>query len=250
MARTEAENAFPVAIDVSEPRHVFLVGASRGIGREVALLLRTKKIPVTALLRSTATRHELERLGVTIKLGDALRYDAVEEAMATSDAIDAVVSTLGGVSADGVRSDFAGNRNLIDAYFALKTQESEVGTERREQFIMVSSIGSGASAVAIPPQVRERLATALDEKTRAETHLIQSGLTYTVIRPGGLRSEPATGRGVLTEDHLISGTIHRPDVARLVYDCLMSDRAKNTILAAVDRDLVRDGSSFEVFALD
>ena len=228
---------------------MFLVGASRGVGREVALLLRARKIRVTALLRSAATRDELEGLGVAVTLGDALNYDEVEAAMAASDSIDAVVSTLGGVSDDGVRSDFAGNRNLIDAYFALTTRESEIGMDCRGRFILVSSIGSGASAVAIPPRVRERLATALDEKTRAEAHLIQSGLTYTVIRPGGLRSEPATGRGVLTEDHRVSGTIHRPDVARLVYDCLVSDRANDMILAAVDRDLVRDGSTFEVFAL-
>ena len=228
---------------------MFLVGASRGVGREVALLLRARKIRVTALLRSAATRDELEGLGVAVTLGDALNPDEVEAAMAASDSIDAVVSTLGGVSDDGVRSDFAGNRNLIDAYFALTTRESEIGMDCRGRFILVSSIGSGASAVAIPPRVRERLAIALDEKTRAEAHLIQSGLTYTVIRPGGLRSEPATGRGVLTEDHRVSGTIHRPDVARLVYDCLVSDRANDMILAAVDRDLVRDGSTFEVFAL-
>ncbi len=235
---------------MTQSRHVFLAGASRGVGREVALLLRAKQIVVTALLRSDATQDELERMGVTVMFGDALDSDATAWAMASVGPIDAVISTVGGVSDDGIRSDFIGNRNLIDAYCALKTSESGVGMECREQFILVSSVGAGDSAVAIPPQVRERLAGALDEKTAAEAHLIQSGLTYTVIRPGGLKSEPATGRGVLTLDSRISGTIHRPDVARLVYDCVMSDRADNVVLAAVDRDLVRDGSTFEVFALD
>lgn len=235
---------------MKQSRHVFLAGASRGVGREIALLLRAKQVAVTALLRSDATQGELERMGVTVMLGDALDHDATARAMASVDPIDAVISTVGGVSDDGVRSDFIGNRNLIDAYRALRTTESEPGVRTRARFILVSSIGAGDSAVAIPSQVRERLAGALDEKTAAEAHLIQSGLTYTVIRPGGLKSEPATGRGVLTQDSRISGTIHRPDVARLVSDCLMSDRADNVVLAAVDRDLVRDGSTFEVFALN
>ena len=85
---------------------------------------------------------------------------------------------------------------------------------------------------------------------QAENHLIASGLTYTVIRPGGLKSEPATGRGVLTEDYKISGIIHRADVAQLVYKCLISDRADNKVPSAVDRDLRYNQMEFEEFVLD
>jgi hypothetical protein len=55
----------------------------------------------------------------------------------------------------------------------------------------------------------ETLRPVLLEKEQAEKHLIESGLTYTVIRPGGLKSEPATGNGVVTEDYKVAGTIHR-----------------------------------------
>ncbi len=234
---------------MSGARHIFLVGASRGVGRDVAALLRAKQIAVTALLRSRAAQAELERLGATVVMGDALNSDAVTAAMTSAAPIDAVVSTIGGVSADGVRADDIGNRHLIDAYVAITTTAAEAGIDSRERFILVSSIGAGNSAVAIPPHVRSRLATALDAKARAEAHLIQSGLTYTVVRPGGLKSEPATGHGVLTEDHRISGTIHRGDVAQLIWECLTSDRAENRVLAAVDRDQVRDRSTFECFVL-
>ena len=43
------------------------------------------------------------------------------------------------------------------------------------------------------------LGPVLKEKAQAEAYLANSGLAYTVIRPGGLVSESATGQEVLTE---------------------------------------------------
>jgi uncharacterized protein YbjT (DUF2867 family) len=87
------------------------------------------------------------------------------------------------------------------------------------------------------------------EKEKAEKHLIESGLTYTVIRPGGLKSEPATGNGVVTEDYKVAGTIHRADVAQLVCQCLASDAANNKILSAVDRNMTYGQASFKELTL-
>jgi NAD(P)H-binding len=54
-------------------------------------------------------------------------------------------------------------------------------------------------------------------------------MEFTIIRPGGLKSEPATGQGVLTEDAKICGAVHREDVAQLVVQALFSDRAANKV---------------------
>ena len=118
-----------------------------------------------------------------------------------------------------------------------------------QKFILISSIGSGNSAVALPPQALATLGSVLVEKEQAEKYLIESGLTYTIIRPGGLKSEPATGNGVLTEDPRVAGTIHRADVADLVCRCLNSDRANNKILSAVDRQMMYGQPEFEEFSL-
>ena len=61
-----------------------------------------------------------------------------------------------------------------------------------------------------------------------------SKMAYTIIRPGGLKSEAATGQGVLTEDVSVCGAIHREDVADLVAQALYSDKANNKVLSAVD----------------
>jgi len=206
---------------------IFLAGASRGVGREIAHHLVNQSYAVKALLRSEATRPELEALGITVVIGDALDLAAVAQAM-QGDPIAVVISTIGGLPQEGQRSDYLGNRNLIDAAVA-----AGVG-----QFILVSSIGSGNSAVALAPHILEALGPVLVEKEKAEQHLIASGLTYTIIRPGGLKSEPATGNGVLIQDPAIAGSIHRADVADLVCRCIQAPPALNQIFSAVDRSLL------------
>jgi uncharacterized protein YbjT (DUF2867 family) len=218
---------------------IFLAGASRGVGREIAQGLTAQNLKVKALIRSEAAASELQALGIEGAIADAMNLEQVEAAIAKS-SIDTVISTIGGKPQDGERADYLGNKNLIDA--AVKA-----GVRR---FILVTSIGSGESAVALPPQALQTLGEVLKEKEKAEQHLIQSGLTYTIIRPGGLKSEPATGNGILTEDPKIAGTIHRADVAQLVCRCVSSDRADNRILSAVDRSMIYGTPEFEEFKLD
>jgi uncharacterized protein YbjT (DUF2867 family) len=76
---------------------------------------------------------------------------------------------------------------------------------------------------------------------------MNSGLTYTIVRPGGLKSEPSTGNAVLTENPKVCGMIHRPDVARLVCACLKSESANNKVLSAIDRNMQFVSQEFEVF---
>lgn len=218
---------------------IFLAGASRGVGKEIASRLVKANYKVIALLRSATDSSELEELGIEIVRGDALNLPELEAAMQNHPSISAAISTVGGLPQDGVRADYLGNRNLIDA--AVKA-----GIKR---FILVSSIGAGESAAALSPQVLQTLGPVLVEKEKAEAHLIDSGLTYTVVRPGGLKSEPATGNGVLTEDTKTSGTIHRADVAELVYQCLRSHKAENKVFSAIDRQQLYTQAEFTEFQL-
>jgi nucleoside-diphosphate-sugar epimerase len=224
---------------MTQASYIFLAGASRGVGREIAQCLTQQNKNVKALLRSEDSRSELEAMGIKVVVGDALDAVAVEQAMLGDESIYAVISTIGGLPKDGQRADYLGNKNLIDAAVKAGVQK----------FILVSSIGSGDSVVALPPPALETLKPVLIEKEQAEKHLIASGLTYTVIRPGGLKSEPATGNGVVTEDYKVAGSIHRADVAQLVCQCLDSDAANNKILSAVDRTQMYGQPEFEVLTL-
>ncbi len=220
--------------------YIFVAGASRGVGREVAKYLRDQQMNVKALLRTPDSRPDLEAMGVKVVMGDALDIASLEQAIFGTEPISAVISTIGGLPKDGQRADYLGNKNLIDV--AVKA-----GVEK---FILVSSIGSGNSVVALPPQALQTLASVLAEKEQAEQHLINSGLPYTIIRPGGLKSEPATGNGVLTEDYRVAGTIHRADVAQLVCQCLFSDTANHKVLSAIDRNMAYGQTDFEAFVVN
>jgi nucleoside-diphosphate-sugar epimerase len=217
-----------------KPTSIFLAGASRGVGREIARLLRAQDIAVTALLRSESDRTLLDALGITVMLADAMDAEGVTQALLADPPPTLVISTIGGTPVQGERPDYIGNRNLIDAALQAKAL----------QFILVSSIGTGDSQGAIPPRALEALGPVLAEKAKAEAYLKASGLTYTIIRPGGLSSEPATGRGVLTTDPRISGTIHRADVAQLVCQCIGAEPAYNQVFAAVDRELLHSQIPF------
>jgi nucleoside-diphosphate-sugar epimerase len=218
---------------------ILIAGASRGVGREITKILTARGKSVIALLRTAATQSELEALGARVVLGDALNAEDVRAAIATDPEIGTIISTIGGVPQDGQRADYLGNKQLIDAAKA-------AGVSR---FILISSLGAGATKDAIPPQAYQTLAAVLAEKERAENHLIESGLTYTIVRPGGLKSAPATGGGVLTTATNVAGSIHREDVAIVVCNCLDSHKAHDRILSAFDRAMTYGDGCYAEFEL-
>lgn len=219
--------------------YVFLAGASRGVGREMARQLVVNGHQVLALLRSDGAKDDLVAMGVNVVNGDALDADAMHQIMRDYP-VEAVMSSIGGLPEENrPRPDFLGNQNLIDAAVAAKVQ----------RFILISSIGSGNSARALPPNVLEVLGAVLKEKAQAEEHLAKSGLPYTVIRPGGLVSESATGQEILTADPTVAGSIPRAGVAALAVKCLASEKAVNEVLSAIDLSMQRTEKDFDVFDL-
>lgn len=224
-------------------QNIFLAGSSRGVGREIAKLLLENEPPsvnLKVLLRNPTYAVELEALGAEVMIGDALNPSELESVLLQESKIDVVISTMGGVPSDrGERADCEGNKNLIDV--AVKA-----GVKK---FILASSIGSGNSVVALAPEVLLTLGAILKEKEKAEQHLVASGLTYTIIRPGGLKSEAATGNAVLTENPTVAGIIHRADVANLVCQCLDSEKVNNKVFSAIDRNMLFKPVEFEIFAL-
>lgn len=217
-------------------KSVFLAGGSRGVGNQVARILNTQNTPVLALVRSTATLENLQSLSnVEPVVGDALNLADVTKAMKGQ--VTAIISTIGGLPQDGQRSDFWGNKQLIDAAVAAGVQ----------RFVLVSSLGAGETKNAIPAAAYESLAEVLVEKEKAEQYLIASGLQYTIIRPGGLKSEPATGNGVLTLDTHVAGSICRADVADLVCRCLAAEQSVGKVLSAFDRAMTYGNPSYSEF---
>mmetsp|Transcript_23018 Transcript_23018/g.20908 ORF Transcript_23018/g.20908 Transcript_23018/m.20908 type:complete len:267 (+) Transcript_23018:71-871(+) len=189
---------------------IFVAGGSNGVGLELIKQLSALGTPVKALVRNEAALANLNNLpGVTAILGDALKEADVQSAM---NGCIAAVTTLGGrPSVDGQRVDYIGNSNVIE-------QAGILGVER---IVLVTSIGCGNTAKALSPQVYRVLEDAINAKNKAERDLrLYTNLDWTIIRPGGLKSDQPTGKAVLTEDPLASGVINRGDVANLIIKVL------------------------------
>lgn len=207
-------------------RPVLIFGASRGVGFLLAQELRRQGAQVFAMLRSEVGRADLEAAGVSVVAGDAFSVPDVARAFAQPQGGFDVVSTLGGRDASGRYVDDIGNITVIDCAAA-----HDVG-----RLVLVTSIGCGDMAPYRSERAIAAFGAAVDAKTRAEAHMRRTFPSGTAIRPGGLRSEPATGRGILTTDPEMHGFIHRADVADLVVRALRDAGTAGQCFAAVDAD--------------
>ncbi|CAM9658406.1 unnamed protein product, partial [Ectocarpus fasciculatus] len=79
------------------------------------------------------------------------------------------------------------------------------------------------------------------ESRKAEEYLIASGMTYTIIHPGGLLDKEGGKRQLVldTDDKMLerkSRSIPRADVAQLCVECLEIDAAKNRSFDAASNE--------------
>ena len=220
-------------------RPVLIFGASRGVGLLLARKLRGRGVPVLAMLRSDTARADLEADGVRIAEGDAFSKPDVERAFSLLGSDFDVVSTLGGLGPDGAYVDDVGNINVIE----------EAARRGVARFVLVTSIGCGDMAPFRSERAIAAFGAAVDAKTRAEEHMKHTLPHGTAIRPGGLRSDPATGRGILTTDPEMHGFIHRADVADLVARALRDDATAGRAFAAVDADQAKSANAIAPFPL-
>ncbi|MFJ7977048.1 SDR family oxidoreductase [Peribacillus sp. NPDC096379] len=192
---------------------VFVVGANGQIGKHlVHLLIESNEHTVRAMVRKEEQAKDFEKFGVEAKLANL--EGSVEEIAEAAKGCDAVVFTAGSGGHTG-----ADKTILIDLDGAAKTIEAaeKIGIQR---FIMVSAIYANR---------RENWSSIkhyLAAKHYADKILEQSSLTYTIIRPGGLLNEPATGKVSIAEN-LSAASIPREDVAKTIMATLTAENTFN-----------------------
>ena len=204
---------------------ILIVGATRGTGLKLAKLLVARGDEVTALVRPSSDLSKLEPLDVRLVTGDALNRADVKAAF-TQGPYQAVVSTIGCFRCEQP-PDYVGNKNIFDAAVA----------SGNRRVIMISTIGAGTSKKAAPWISRWLLKDLILLKEQAEQQLIDTGLDYTIIRPGGLKEADATGNGMLTEDSTAMGIITRADLARLLVQCIDDKETIGKTYSAVDSEM-------------
>lgn len=191
---------------------VVVVGGHGKIARLLAPLLVARGDVVVPLVRKPEHADELAALGAQPALLDIESSDADDFAAVLTGA-DAVVFAAG-AGADG-RAD---RKRTVDLEGSLKSQDgARLAGVRR--FVQISAIGVDEP---ITDDMQAVWAAYVVAKRDADEALRDSGLDWTILRPGGLTDEPGTGRVRLAE-HVERGTVPRADVAEVVAAALVTD---------------------------
>ena len=184
---------------------VAVVGGHGQVARHLLHDLRRSDIDAVALVRKEAYRDELEHRGAEVRLLDIERQDAGDFA-AAFEGCDAVLFTAGGGPDGNVE-----RKRTVDLEGSLKSIEgAEAAGIRR--FVQVSAINVDDP---LPDDTGEVWRAYVEAKRDADAALRASGLDWTIIRPGRLTDDPATGRVALGSD-VRRGDIPRADVAAVL----------------------------------
>ncbi|WP_181350164.1 SDR family oxidoreductase [Thalassobacillus sp. CUG 92003] len=190
---------------------VLVIGANGKVGQHIVKKLYDSEHEPVAMVRDTDQVPQFEELGVSVVLGD-LDKD-IESAYY---GIDAVLFAAGSGPHTG-----ADKTVIIDQEGAIKAikQAQQFGVKR---FIMLSTMGANH-----PESGPEGFRHYLFAKHRADEYLKDSGLNYTIVRPGILTNEPGTGKISLAEQLDENGTVPREDVAETMVYLLSVPRAEH-----------------------
>jgi nucleoside-diphosphate-sugar epimerase len=194
---------------------VLVAGGHGQIARRLLRLLAQHGHTARGLIRNPDHAADLESDGAHPVLCD-LEHDDVRPHVGGADAI---VFAAGAGPGSG-----AARKRTLDLGGAVKCIEAaqELGVER---FLIVSSMGTTSEIDPDSPMGPYLLA-----KRDADQALRDSGLRWTIVRPGGLTNDPGTG-SVALAPRLEFGQITRDDVAAVLYACL---EAENTVHGAFD----------------
>ena len=153
-----------------------IIGASGQIGKMATKLLLNNEQNVSALVRDKSKLEDLDSPFLTI-----VEQDLEGDFSGALKDCDQVIFAAGSGGSTGTDKTV-----LIDLWAATKaaTYAKEHGVKH---FIMISSIGADD-----PDSIESDLKPYLVAKHMADEHLINSGLNYTIVRPGGLTDESAS----------------------------------------------------------
>ncbi|AKD02942.1 SDR family oxidoreductase [Pontibacter korlensis] len=191
---------------------VLLIGANGQVGQHIVDMLQDNDLhSLRAMVRKEEQAQELQKRGIEAVLANL--EGSVDELAKAMEGCDAVVFSAGSGGSTGYDKTL-----LIDLDGAAKAVEAaeKAGIKR---FIMVSAIQAHRRE-----NWSEELKPYFVAKHYADKVLEASSLNYTIVRPGGLLNEPATGKVKVAED-LERGSIPREDVAAVIIRSLTEEKA-------------------------
>ncbi len=212
----------------------FVAGATGETGRRIVQELVKRNIPVRALVRDLEKARAILPAEADLVVGDILTSD-LGAALADSTVLLCATGAKPSFDPTGpYKVDFEGTKNLVNVAKARGI----------EHFVFVSSMCT--SQLFHPLNLFWLI---LVWKKQAEEYIQKSGLTYTIVRPGGLKNEDNPDPILMSSaDTLFDGSIPRTKVAQVCVEALFQPTARNKIVEIVAKPEIPQKSFEELFA--
>jgi uncharacterized protein YbjT (DUF2867 family) len=213
----------------------WVAGATGETGRRMVQQLVDRNIEVRVFVRDGDRAKALLPKTVDIVTGDLLQPNEIQASMAGCNVVLCATGARPSWNPLGpYQVDYEGTKNLVDA----------AKTVQMEHFVFVSSLC--VSRFLHPLNLFWLI---LVWKQQAEQYLQNSGLTYTIVRPGGLRNAEDQSPIIMSgADTLFEGSISRTQVAQVCVESLGQESARNKIVEIVARPEGVERSFAELFA--
>ena len=200
---------------------VVVAGGHGKIGLRLLRLLADRGHRARGLIRNPDHAADLHEVGADPVLCD---IEALDDISRCCEGAEAVVFAAGAGPGSGPERkrtvDYGGVVKLIRA-------AKSNGIDR---YVMVSAI-----SVDRPDEWSEQMRPYYEAKRDADAQLLESGLSYTIVRPGGLTDDPGTGLVRVGTD-LERGVVPREDVAATLLAVLETPGAVGKTFELVSGD--------------
>jgi uncharacterized protein YbjT (DUF2867 family) len=197
--------------------NVVIVGGHGKIALRLEKLLAERGDSPRGIVRKTEQADDLEEIGAEPIVLDIENVDDINDAFAGADAI---------VFAAGAGPGSGPARKLTVDYGGAVKSVNAASAKGIRRFLIVSAIGANH-----PERWTGDMKPYYEAKADADRYVAESGLDYTIVRPGRLTDEPGTGKVDLGDGPGGTGSVTRDDVALVLAEAL---RADNTIGKSFD----------------
>jgi uncharacterized protein YbjT (DUF2867 family) len=222
-------------------KHVLVTGAT---GRTGALVLkklreRPQDFDARGFARNAAKAEELFGSAEGFVIGDVTKPESLGPALAGVEALVILTSSvprMKGPPKPGERPQFEFEPGGMPEEIDYLGQMAQIDAARAAGVDHIVLVGSMGGTIENHPLNRLGDGNVLVWKRKAEAHLVDSGVAYTIIRPGGMLDKPGGARELLVgkDDAFLKNApegvptaIPRADVAEVVVQALLSPAARN-----------------------
>ena len=200
---------------------VVVAGGHGQIGLRLEQLLADRSHRVRGLIRNPDHARDLEEVGAEAVVCDIEALDDISECCEGADVVVFAAGAGPGSGPERKRTvDYAGAVKLIEA-------AKKNGIDR---YVIVSAISADR-----PEEWSDQMRPYYEAKRDADQAVLESGLSYTIVRPGGLTDDPGTGLVTVGTD-LERGVIPREDVAATLLAALETPSAIGKTFELVSGD--------------